>query len=116
MNGLPIAFTNAVQAVCPVRGVSIGDPADKSTWRIHFATEATDAQKNAARGVLDAFDIAAAEASEEKARALASSDDEMPYVLEDLVETLLARKVIVLGDLPQAARDRLAARKRLRGV
>jgi hypothetical protein len=50
------ALTTQLQALCPIDGVSIGDAADKATWRIDFAEGATDAQKAAAQGALRDFD------------------------------------------------------------
>lgn len=46
----------AIKEVCPIDGVSIGLPGDKSTWRIDFATNATALQKAAAMVVLQQFD------------------------------------------------------------
>lgn len=52
---------NTLQAlisdVCPIVGVCIVQPDDKTTWRIDFAPEATDAQKSAAEGVVRTFDL-----------------------------------------------------------
>jgi hypothetical protein len=45
----------AIKAVCPIIGVSIGKKGDKATWAIDFDSSATQAQKNAAQVVLDAF-------------------------------------------------------------
>jgi len=45
----------AVKAVCPIDGVSIGRPDDKTTWRIDFRPEATKAQQQAAQTVVDTF-------------------------------------------------------------
>lgn len=54
-----IAFTRAlhqsISAVCPIDGVSIGDVTDKSTWRVGFTLDATDAQKAAAQAALSSF-------------------------------------------------------------
>ena len=47
----------AISAVCPIYGVSIGKLADKGTWLIRFKPEATTEQRAAAQGVIDAFDI-----------------------------------------------------------
>lgn len=47
----------AVKAVCPIFGVSIGLPGDKTTWRISFKDEATAEQRAAAQAVVDAFDL-----------------------------------------------------------
>lgn len=48
-------LNDAIKAVCPIHGVSIGRKDDKKTWRIDFKTEATEQQKAAAQQVLDAF-------------------------------------------------------------
>lgn len=54
----------AIRAVAPIIGVSIGRIKDKSTWRIDFAPEATQAQRTQAANIVAAFDVAAAEATE----------------------------------------------------
>jgi len=53
----------AVQAVCPIAGVSIGSGEDKATWRIDYLDEATPAQRAAAEGVMDSFDVSMAVAA-----------------------------------------------------
>ena len=45
-----------IAAAAPILGVSIGDPADKSTWRIDFAPQATQAQRQAALDAVETFD------------------------------------------------------------
>ena len=50
-----VKLHDAIAAVCPIVGVSIGDPGDKTTWRIDFDAEATDAQKAAAQAVVLAY-------------------------------------------------------------
>lgn len=45
-----------IAAVCPIDGIRIDNPEDKSTWVIWFKAEATDAQKAAAHAVVAAFD------------------------------------------------------------
>jgi hypothetical protein len=52
---LQIAVDQAVKAVCPVYGISFGDPANNTTWRIDFMDEATDEQRAAAQQVVDNF-------------------------------------------------------------
>lgn len=47
----------AIAAVCPIIGVSIGKTADKSTWRIDFAEHVTPEQMAAAEEALAAFDL-----------------------------------------------------------
>lgn len=46
----------AVAAVCPILGVSVGNWADKTTWRVDYAAAATVQQQTAAAGVVTAFD------------------------------------------------------------
>ena len=51
----------SLSALAPIAGVSIGDPNDKSTWRIDFSG-ATPAQMAAAQSVLAGFDFNAVRA------------------------------------------------------
>lgn len=62
MIGLAPLVEKAVAVVAPIHGVSIGKMLDKSTWRISFKSEATDAERRAAQLALDNFDVAKAEA------------------------------------------------------
>ena len=48
---------NAIAAICPIDGVSIGIQDDKTTWRIDFKDEATADEKAAAQAVIDAADL-----------------------------------------------------------
>ena len=48
---------NTISAAAPIAGVSVGDPADKTTWRIDFMAAATPDQRAAAQAAFDAFDI-----------------------------------------------------------
>ncbi len=50
-----------IAAVCPIVGVSVRAPGDKTTWRIDFADAATNAEIAAASAVVAAFDAAAPE-------------------------------------------------------
>ena len=45
---------------------------------------------------------------------LSSSDSETIRVIEDLVELLIRKKVILLTDLPEAAQQKLSVRQRMR--
>ena len=56
---LPSDVQAAVAVVCPVVGVSIGDQNDKSTWRVDFTPDATDAQKAAAAQAITNYDLVA---------------------------------------------------------
>lgn len=75
-----------IAAVCPIDGISIGDPNDKTTWRLDFTKDATTSQKKAAQNIIDAFDSAAAEAKQDlsvSAQALlAEADTTMLRVIE----------------------------------
>lgn len=46
---------SAIRAACPIDGVSIGNPNDKTTWRIDFADSATAEQRAAAQSVIASF-------------------------------------------------------------
>jgi hypothetical protein len=47
---------DAIAAVCPIIGVSIGVLADKTTWSIQYAATATAQQRTDAQNALNAFD------------------------------------------------------------
>ena len=47
----------AVAQVCPIDGVSIGEPDDKTTWTISYGQAATQQQKAAAAEVVRNFDV-----------------------------------------------------------
>ena len=46
---------------------------------------------------------------------LSSSDIDLVRVLEDLIHTLMDKKVILFTDLPSAAQEKLANREQIRG-
>lgn len=77
-----------IKEVSPVHGVSVGDPSDKSTWRIDFKAEATQAQRDAAQAVVDGFDF-----QKEK-------------VVADLVERVDAESSRRTAELNNAVRNR----------
>ena len=64
MQSLTAALDTALRAVAPIIGISIGRMDDRRTWRIDFAPEATQSQRDAAASVIAAFDVAAVEAAE----------------------------------------------------
>lgn len=86
----------AIKAVCPIRGISIGREDDKTTWRINFKDEATDKQRADARAVLEAFDVEDASAPVIDKRQAA-------------IEALLAEQA-KRADAPQAVKDYAAKR------
>lgn len=55
---------DAIAAICPIKGISIGSFSDKATWSLVFDQAATDAQKQAAQAAINFFDVAAAQAKE----------------------------------------------------
>ena len=52
---LAAKLDQAIKAVCPITGVSIGNEKDRSTWRIQFDQSATDIQRVQAQSVLNGF-------------------------------------------------------------
>ncbi len=46
----------AIDLVCPIYGISIGNQEDKTTWAIRFKDGATDSEKIAAQIVIDNFE------------------------------------------------------------
>lgn len=63
-----------VAAVCPIEGISIGKPDDRSTWRIDFNSQATAGERVAAQAIVDGFDLSAANAAETQVVARRSTD------------------------------------------
>lgn len=45
-----------ISVVCPIHGVSIGNPNDKATWTFDPTPQATSEQITAAQAVIDSFD------------------------------------------------------------
>jgi hypothetical protein len=54
---IALELHNAIAAVCPIQGVSIGNLADKATWRIDYDPAATAPQKQAAQAVITSFNV-----------------------------------------------------------
>lgn len=52
-----VELDQAIKAVCPATGVSVGTLSDKTTWRIDFQPEATEPQRAAAQAVVAAAPI-----------------------------------------------------------
>lgn len=55
MNDVALQLTAVIQAVCPIYGVWVGNPSDKTTWGIWFQPSATSTQKTAANSALSSF-------------------------------------------------------------
>ena len=59
--------------------------------------------------------FAGAAKSDEAKVALSTSDNDLVRVLEDLINTLIDKKVILFTDLPFAAQEKLSSREEIRG-
>lgn len=92
----------AIKVVCPIFGVSIGRPDDKSTWRIDFEAQATSQQRSAAQAVLAAFDPNAPELPDNNA---ALAERHTNAALDDM------ERAINAGDTAGALRISLALLK-----
>lgn len=51
-SNIALQVHRAIEQVCPIVGVSIGDKNNKATWRIDFTPEATSKQQEAAAKVV----------------------------------------------------------------
>lgn len=56
-----------------------------------------------------------ASSSDDARKVLSTSDLALIRVLEDLINTLINKKVILFTDLPLAAREKLSSREKIRG-
>jgi hypothetical protein len=63
---------------------------------------------------LVSFIVKSAKTEDAKA-VLSISDVQLVRVLEDLINTLIDKKVILFTDLPLAAREKLSTREKIRG-
>ena len=91
--GIAPILSRQLSAVAPVDGVSIGDRADKSTWRIDFKPEATVQQRVDAQAVVAAFDVAAeeqklldAEQAKKDKKALLLTQTNKSITVQDLID------------------------------
>lgn len=53
----PVKLHNAIVAVCPIHGVSVGDAENKTTWTFDAQESATTEQLAAAQAVIDNADL-----------------------------------------------------------
>ena len=89
----PSVLHAKIAAVCPIDGVSVGDPNDPNTWRIDFAVGATKQQMIDAQAALNA--IAPAD--------LAAADATIKTAIAALPDPLAAAKAQAIASLPTAA-------------
>ncbi len=81
-----------------------------------FETAQTNAQEFLSLDSPELIDYLTQIASSDDARkVLSTSDIALIRVLEDLINTLIDKKVILFTDLPIAAREKLANREKIRG-
>lgn len=99
-----------IKAVAPIDGVSIGEPSDKSTWRIDFKPGATQAEKDLAQAVIDAFDVVAEDTKVDAKMSLDLTDKDIIRVIEDIIADDPSMK----ARLSQSVQDKLTKRKNLR--
>lgn len=78
---------NTLNAVYPVAGVSIGDPNDRSTWRIDFQDGTPDGVAASLQAALQSFDISVAQKLYAPTSALQALTDRIS-ALETNVATL----------------------------
>jgi hypothetical protein len=48
---------NAIAEVCPITGVTLGDPIERNTWAFEATPEADQAQKDAGQNVIDTIPL-----------------------------------------------------------
>jgi hypothetical protein len=93
----------AVAAVAPVVGVSIGEETEKDTWQIDFAPEATEQQRAAAEAVIAELDptapVAEAPSLEQRVAAIESALAEAKAT----TEALLAKGVLTPAEISAVA-------------
>ena len=88
-------LTEQMLFVAPVDGVSIGNNANKTTWRIDFKLEATPAQRAAAQAVVAAFNVTA---EEQKLLAVEQAKkDTKTSLLSQLNKSVTVRDLLDLG-------------------
>ncbi len=58
--------------------------------------------------------LAASAKTEDVKVALSTSDSDFIRVLEDLINTLIDKKIILFTDLPYAAREKISSREKIR--
>ena len=80
-----------IKAVCPTHGVSVGRKEDKSTWRIDFKDEATQAEKDAAQLVVDNFDINAKDPIAERIKEYGTPAEQLERIIENGLDAEIAR-------------------------
>ena len=87
-----------IAAVCPIDGVSIGDPANAKTWRIDFAAIATPAQIAAAQQALAVITPASLATADATVQAAAAAiPDPLATARASAVSSLPTPAVVPVG-------------------
>lgn len=97
------ALHDAVVAVAPITGVSVGHWDDRATWRIDFKDEATAEQRDAARVVAAAFDIRS-KPERPAQRDLAAELDALKGSVDAVRSTLVKKGVATDAEIAAAAK------------
>ena len=109
-------LNDAVAAVCPIDGVSIGDEADKATWAIRYAAIATVSQRSAGAEALAAFDLQAAQqaATDEQVRTASDEAERAAGKLDSTILFLINQTRAEWASWAQANFPSLTAAERTR--
>jgi hypothetical protein len=91
----------AIKQVCPIDGVSIGRKDHKSTWRIDFKDEATQAEKDAAQLVVDNFDINAKDPIAERIEEYGTPSEQLERIIENGLDAEIARVAEIKAKYPK---------------
>ncbi len=103
-----------IETITPITGVSIGNPNDKSTWKVHYVNEPTDKDLEDVKAIIDSYEPLSVEEMELNAKSqtyLASTDWQVLRHLEQVA----MKGATSMGDIKfqellqsrQAARDRI---------
>ena len=84
----------------PIDGVSIGDPADRATWRVSFTASATPAHKATAAALLLSVAIDAAAQAVQDQRDAQAFLDAIPIWAKALVLALIDQLNVIRAALP----------------
>lgn len=89
----------SIQKIVPISGISIGDPDDRTTWRVRYSAEPTTEQRKAVAALLDGFD-ASPEADQQyvEARAAENAVDVLTGKTSDPVLTVVQKMLAALAE------------------
>ena len=106
------ALYNAVVAVCPVIGVTLGRKDDRTTWSFEPSPDATQQQIDAGNIIVTTFDFAGAEAAEVARKAgLLTDSDAVDFMSRLQGKTAAQVKTYVQANVTDLASARLLLAK-----